>query len=121
MTGWRSTHHPQGFRKRPMVLDTHKDIEAFVKNAGLGFAIPCFHNGQPHDDVPDCIIRFKSEPPVHLILETKGYDPLEEVKAQAARRWVDTVHVDGRYGRWYYAVARAPDEVKKRIEEIVTL
>lgn len=98
-------------------LDTHKDVEAFVKNAGLGFAIPYFHNGQPHDYVPDFLIRLQSEASVYLLLETKGYDPLEEVKAQAARRWVDAVNVDGRYGRWYYAVARAPEEVRKRIEE----
>ena len=51
-----------------------------MKNAGLGFAIPYLHNGQPHDYVPDFIIRLKTEPPRYLILETKGYDPLEEVK-----------------------------------------
>ena len=51
------------------------DADAFVKNAGLGFAIPYLHNGQMHDYVPDFIIRLKT-PDLHLILETKGYDPL---------------------------------------------
>ncbi len=30
-------------------IDAHKLVDAFVKNAGLGFAIPYFHNGQMHD------------------------------------------------------------------------
>ena len=41
---------------------------------------------------------------VHLILETKGHDPLEEVKAQAAERWVAAVNADGTYGEWRYAI-----------------
>ena len=35
-----------------------------------------------------------------MILETKGYDPLEEVKRAAAQRWVAAVNADGTYGRW---------------------
>ncbi len=100
------------------VIDTHSAVEAFVKNAGLGFAIPYLHNGQMHDYVPDFIIRLKSELPHHLILETKGYDELAEIKEQAAQRWVNAVNADGRYGRWDYAIARKQDEVKKRISEI---
>ena len=34
-------------------IDTHEAVEAFVKNAGLGFAIPYIHDGEPHDYVPD--------------------------------------------------------------------
>jgi type III restriction enzyme len=39
------------------ILDTHGAVECFVKNAGLGFAIPYVHNGRPHDYVPDFIAR----------------------------------------------------------------
>ena len=42
-----------------------------------------------------------------------------EVKTQAALRWVNAVNTDGSYGQWHYAVARKPEEVRKRIEEIV--
>ena len=70
------------------VLDGHPRVEAFVKNAGLGFAIPYLLDGQPHDYVPDFIVRLRSEPPLHAIIEVKGYDPNAEVKAQAAERWV---------------------------------
>ena len=54
---------------------------------------------------------------VHERLSTKGFDPLAEVKAQAARRWVEAVNAEGSFGNWLYAVARKPEEVAKRIEE----
>jgi len=56
---------------------------------------------------------------MHLILETKGFDPLANVKTQAAQRWVDAVNADGTYGRWAYAVAKKPEEVGMRVEEAV--
>jgi len=100
------------------VLDTHPLVEAFVKNAGLGFAIPYLHNGQPHDYVPDFIVRMKAAeptPPLYLILETKGFDPLREIKAQAARRWVDAVNADGTHGRWEYALVGAVSEIDRAL------
>ena len=85
-------------------IDTHGLVDAFVKNSGLGFTIPYFHNGQDHDYVPDFIVRLKTEPPTHLILEVKGYDELKEVKAAAAHRWVKAVNADRNTGdgttRW---------------------
>ncbi|TLD43375.1 MAG: Type III restriction-modification enzyme, helicase subunit [Candidatus Jettenia ecosi] len=98
-------------------IDKHDKVDAFVKNAGLGFAIPYLHNGQPHDYMPDFIIRLKCIPPIHLILETKGFDELAGIKAQAAQRWVDAVNAEGSYGIWKYAVTGKPEEVGKRIEE----
>lgn len=94
------------------ILDTHRAVAAFVKNAGLGFAIPYLHNGQPHDYVPDFIVRLKTEPAVHLILETKGFDELADVKAAAAERWVAAVNADGAFGTWRYAMARKVVEVR---------
>ena len=92
-------------------IDTHERVEAFAKNAGLGFAVPYLHNGQPHDFVPDFIVRLKNDPPIQLILEIKGYDPLKEVKAQAAARWVAAVNAHGRHGRWAFAMTDKPTEV----------
>jgi type III restriction enzyme len=100
-------------------IDKHPSVDAFAKNAGLGFAMPYLHNGQMHDYMPDFIIRLKSDSVLYLILETKGYDPLEEVKRAAAERWVAAVNADGTYGRWKYAVAKKPEEVTKRIDEAV--
>jgi len=55
-----------------------------------------------------------------LIRETKRYAPLAQVKAQAAQRWVAAVNADGQYGRWHYAVAYKPEEVRQRLEETMT-
>jgi type III restriction enzyme len=92
-------------------IDTHSMVGAFVKNAGLGFAIPYFHNGQMHDYVPDFIVRMKGTPPIHVVLEIKGYDPLAQVKRAAADRWVAAVNAEGSYGEWAYRLAKATTEV----------
>ncbi len=97
-------------------LDTHDRVDAFVKNQGLNFAIPYMHNGQGHEYLPDFLVRLKTALPRHLILETKGFDPLEEVKRAAAERWVAAVNADGTYGQWCYAVARKMTEVNAIIE-----
>ena len=92
-------------------IDTHPLVDAFVKNAGLGFAIPYLHNGQMHDYMPDFIVRLKTEPPIHVIVETKGFDPLGDVKRAAAERWVAAVNAEGSCGEWAYAVAKKTTEV----------
>ena len=38
-------------------IDKHNAVYSFVKNAGLGFAVPYLYNGQMHDYMPDFIIR----------------------------------------------------------------
>jgi len=97
------------------LLDTHPAVRAFVKHAGLGFAIPYVHNGQTHDFVPDFIVRLATNPENHLILETKGFDPLAEVKA-AAERWVAAVNADGQFGRWGYRLVRSIREVRTALD-----
>jgi len=101
-------------------LDKHEAVDAFVKNAGLGFAIPYLHNGQMHDYVPDFIVRLKTEPAAHLILETKGYDPLEEVKRAAAERWVAAINADGLYGRWVYRVVKKISDIPDSLGQAVS-
>lgn len=92
-------------------IDTHPGVAAFAKNAGLGFSVPYLHNGQPHEYVPDFIIRLAGEPDRYLVLETKGFDELADIKAQAADRWVKAVNADGRFGIWRYAMAKKPGDV----------
>ena len=83
------------------LIDTHPATRAFVKNAGLGFAIPYIHNGQTHEYIPDFIIQLKSDSSRDLVAETKGFDELEEVKREAAERWVRAVNAEGSFGRWH--------------------
>src|SRR5262249_22779474 len=98
-------------------IDNHDEVTAFVKNQGLGFAIPYMDNGQLHDYIPDFIIRLKNG--AHLILETKGYDEKEAMKEAAAHRWVDAVNAEGSFGTWCYEVARNPNDVPRVIDEMV--
>lgn len=100
-------------------IDRHDGVEAFAKNAGLGFAIPYLHNGQMHDYVPDFIIRLKTKLTSYLILETKGYDPLEEVKRAAAARWVAAVNADETNGRWQYAIAKKVSDIPQILDKSV--
>ena len=99
-------------------IDKHPSVDAFVKNAGLGFAISYLHNGQMHDYMPDFIIRLRTDPATHLILETKGFDPLEEVKRAAAERWVAAVNADGTYGRWKYALVKRVTDIHEILTRI---
>jgi type III restriction enzyme len=99
------------------VLDTHDAVEAFVKNAGLGFAVPYLHNGQVHDYIPDFIVRLRTDPPRHLVLETKGFDPLEDVKVAAARRWVAAVNAEGAHGSWAYAMTRRVADIEAIVSD----
>lgn len=80
------------------ILDRHDRVEAFVKNAGLGFGIPYLYDGQVHDYLPDFLIRLKDVKNTTIILETKGYDPLADLKASAASRWVQAVMPKGAMG-----------------------
>jgi type III restriction enzyme len=93
-------------------IDAHPAVHSFAKNAGLGFAVPYLHNGRPHDYVPDFIVRLKGRKPIHVIVEIKGFDPLKEIKQQAAERWVAAVNAEGSFGAWRYGVAQHPSEVK---------
>ena len=96
-------------------LDKHDLVHAFVKNAGLGLAIPYLHNGEQHEYLPDFIVRLKGDRERYLILETKGYDPLTGVKTQAARRWVNAVNVDRSFGTWSYAVVSDMSKVGEAV------
>lgn len=98
------------------LIDTNPAVDAFVKNAGLGFAIPYFHNGRPHDFEPDFIIRLKGGESRHLILETKGYDPLAEIKEQAAKRWTAAVNSNGQHGKWEFAMVRRVGDVSDALK-----
>jgi len=93
-------------------IDTHPAVRAFVKNAGLGFAVPYLHNGQMHDYQPDFILRLETAGERYLILETKGHDPLAEVKQAAAQRWCAAVNAQAGYGHWEFRLARQAGDVR---------
>ena len=92
-------------------LDKHDRVFSFAKNERMGFAIPYLHNGERHEYLPDFVIRLTGDEERYLILETKGYDELKEVKRSAAERWVAAVNADGKYGRWEYVMVSHRNEI----------
>jgi type III restriction enzyme len=55
---------------------------------------------------------------VHVVLETKGHDDLEQVKTQAAERWVRAVNAEGSFGEWRYAISHAMNEIPELLDEV---
>jgi type III restriction enzyme len=105
------------------ILDTHELVRCFAKNAGLGFSIPYLHNGEAHEYLPDFLIRFDKgdqDAPSTLILETKGYDTLRDVKEAAAARWVRAVNADGRHGIWAYRCVGRTSDIDQAVRDART-
>ena len=96
-------------------IDKHPQVSAFAKNEGMGFGIPYLHNGQIHDYMPDFVIRLQHAENHYLILETKGYDELKDIKKSAAERWVAAVNADDKHGQWQYCMVSKADEVNDAI------
>ena len=73
-------------RSAAFYIDTDPYVIAFVKNFNLGFAIPYAHSGNAKEYLPDFLVRLKrgDREVGTLILETKGYDLLMDVKETAA-------------------------------------
>jgi type III restriction enzyme len=91
-------------------------VRSFAKNTGLGFAIPYVHSGERHDYQPDFLIQLEHIEERYLILETKGYDPLADIKRGAAERWCAAVNADHRYGNWQYLIVRSIKDIKKAVD-----
>jgi type III restriction enzyme len=102
-------------------IDTHPLVKCFAKNAGLGLGIPYFHNGEPHEFVPDFLVRLTDRENFTLILETKGYDKLKDVKEAAAIRWCKAVTADGRFGEWEFSMLDSPLKVASALERCRTV
>jgi type III restriction enzyme len=82
------------------VLDTHPRVETFVKNSGLGFAIPYTLRGTAHDYLPDFVAKLDGGQR-HLIIEIKGViDEQSDAKKRAAQQWCEAVSGWGEQGRW---------------------
>ena len=99
-------------------LDTDSLVRSFVKNAGLGFAIPYLHNGEHREYLPDFIVRLAGDVERYLILDTKGYDPLKNVKTQAAHRWIHAVNAAGWFGAWDYALVSDMTKIGEAVRQV---
>jgi type III restriction enzyme len=98
-------------------LDTHPQVEAFVKNWRLGFGIPYLADEKMRIYEPDFIVRCVGRPNAHLIFETKmARDEHKEAKRAAALRWCAAVTASGKFGEWRYDMVSRPEDVRAAVD-----
>jgi type III restriction enzyme len=101
-------------------LDGSPYVAAWVKNAGLGFGIPYESDGMRHEYLPDFIVRLVGDLARYVIVETKGHDPMADVKRAAAERWVRAVNADDKWGQWYYRLIYQPADLPQHLLDLCT-
>lgn len=93
------------------VLDDSDAVRAWVKNDHLGFDVLYVYRGVVRKYRPDFLVRLASGE--LLVLETKGQDGEQDrVKRLYLDEWTRAVTAHGGFGRWRWAVARNPGEIR---------
>jgi len=96
------------------VLDDSDAVAAWVKNDHLGFEVLYVYRGVVRKYRPDFLVRLKNGD--MLVLETKGQDTEQDkVKRRYLDEWTQAVNAHGGFGRWRWAVARQPGEIRDAI------
>jgi len=92
-------------------LENSDAVAAWVKNGHLGFEIVYLYQGAVRKYRPDFLVRLTNGE--MLVLETKGEeDEQDRVKHGYLDEWVQAVNAHGGFGRWRWAVARHPGEIR---------
>ncbi|MFN3594283.1 MAG: BPTD_3080 family restriction endonuclease, partial [Thiobacillaceae bacterium] len=93
------------------VLDDSDAVSAWVKNDHLGFEVLYVYGGVVRKYRPDFLVRLSSGE--MLVLETKGQDTeQDQVKRRYLEEWVQAINAHGGFGRWRWAVAKSPGEIR---------
>lgn len=93
------------------ILDTSDEVAAWAKNDHLGFEILYLYNGVVRKYRPDFLVQLKNGDT--LVLETKGQETEQDrVKRNYLDEWIRAVNAHGGFGRWRYAVAKYPGEIR---------
>ncbi len=86
-------------------------VSAWAKNDHLGFEVQYVHRGVVRKYRPDFLVRLGTGS--MLVLETKGEDTEQDrVKRSYLDEWTKAVNTHGGFGRWRWAVALHPGEIK---------
>ena len=86
-------------------------VAAWAKNDHLGFEVLYVYRGVVRKYRPDFLVRLKGGD--MLILETKGQDTeQDQVKRRYLNEWTQAVSAHGGFGRWRWAVAHEPGEIR---------
>ncbi len=82
-----------------------------VKNDHIGFEILYVYNGVVRKYRPDFLVRLANGDT--LVLETKGQDTEQDrAKRRYLDEWTRAVNAHGGFGRWKWAVAKTPGEIR---------
>ncbi|MCP9440494.1 MAG: hypothetical protein NHB36_11470, partial [Nitrospira sp.] len=93
------------------VLDHSDAVNAWVKNDHLGFEVLYVYRGVVRKYRPDFLLRLKNGD--YLVLETKGLDTeQDQMKRRYLDEWTQAVNTHGGFGRWRWAVAQHPGEIR---------
>jgi type III restriction enzyme len=109
-----------------LLLEQHPDVEAYVKNDHLDFAIPYVHEGRSYQYVPDFLVSLhqrENDLLRTLIVEVSGgkksaHSPGSiKAKADTARyQWCAAVNNHGGFGRWGFVEVKDPVTAKEYLD-----
>jgi type III restriction enzyme len=108
-------------QKMASVLEEMDEVFRYVKNEGLGFAIPYVIDGQERGYIPDFIAVIEdgagADDPLNLIVEVSGQKlEAKKTKVETARDlWVPGVNALGDRGRWGFIEISDPWDAQKTI------
>jgi type III restriction enzyme len=107
-------------QKMAQVLEEMEEVDCYVKNHNLGFAIPYTIDGEEKNYYPDFLVRLKpdqGEEPLHLIIEVTGEKKKDKVAKVATARnlWVPAINNHGGYGQWAFLEIADPWDAQNLI------
>ena len=92
-------------------LDSSDAVAAWAKNDHLGFEVLYVYRGVVRKYRPDFLVRLKNGG--MIVLETKGQDTEQDrVKRRYLDEWIEAVNAHGGFGRWRWAVAGEPGQIR---------
>jgi type III restriction enzyme len=106
-------------QKLAQTLEDMDEVVSYVKNQGLGFAIPYTFNGEERNYVPDFLVRIRDSQGelLTLIIEVTGERKKDkEAKVSTAQNlWVPALNNHGGFGRWAFLEVQDPWDAKSLI------
>ena len=107
------------------VAENHPKVLAYVKNQGLGFAVPYKDGDTAREYNPDFIVQVDdgrgADDPLNIIVEIKGFknEQVKLKKETTKEKWVPRVNALGAYGRWVFDQFDSVFEIDREFRELV--
>jgi type III restriction enzyme len=114
-------------QKLAQSLEDMDEVHSYVKNQGLGFAIPYSFQGEEKNYLPDFIVRIDDahgpDDLLNLIIEVTGQKKADKVAKvdTAGALWVPAVNNHGGFGRWQFLEISDPWDAKNIIRKSLAM